>query len=292
MIEQLQNLQGAITGAEAMRAAAQYAEEFLRAKDIIQRRAIFEKAIRQAKARGTAPAAPSGQTPARTPRNPELARGGVRPALTPKEDNSASTGSRTATPREEGTERYSIDDGPAAARPKTNQAPKPNQCPPTSRTKAQELAKLEAKIDAKAKRTDELAGKLTRNRFGEEDSAWFKENPGDRLSRPQRENMEKEFDKLMGENVKDLSQAIKIRNELYPRAEGKSSITPAEAQALLSGKKPLVGADRVATPESESPTQRFGPGGTQQLPRTGPGQTQPLRGPGDTQKLENVPNTR
>jgi hypothetical protein len=239
MIEHLQNFQGAINGMQAMRAAAEYAEEFLRAKDLLRRREIMEKAIKQAKAAQAAPKVAG--------KNPKLNEGGVHQALAP-EGNAPGGPQRTS------------------ARP---QAPKQQaSCPrPTDPKKAAELKQLEEKIDAKAKRTDEIAAKLTKNRMGEDDPDWFKENPGDQLSRPQREALEKEFDKLMGENIKDLSKAIHMRNELYPKAAaGKSSITPAEAQALLSGNKPLMGSDKMATPQSESPTQRFGPGSTQKLP--------------------------
>jgi hypothetical protein len=182
-----------------------------------------------------------------------LNQGGVHEALAPEGN----------TP----TEKYGADEGPrrTAARP---QAARQQGCSrPSDLKKAAELKQLEDKIETKAKRTDEIAAKLTKNRMGEEDSDWFKDNPGDRLSRGERETLEKEFDKLMGENVKDLSKAIQMRNEIYPRAAaGKSSITPAEAQSLLAGRKPLLGSDRVATAGSESPTQRFGPGSTQKLP--------------------------
>jgi hypothetical protein len=280
MIEHLQNFQGAINGIQVMKAAAEYAEEFLKAKDILRKKEIMEKAIKQAKAAQNAPKA--------APKNPVLAQGGVHEALPPqnapkpKNPKLNQGGVHPALPAEEtgtGTQKYGANEAPPQPKPQA-------QCPkPTNVQKAQELKQLEAKIDAKAKKTDELAAKLTNNRAGEKDPDFFKENPGTKLTQQQRETMEKEFDKLMGENIKDLSKAIQIRNEIYPKApQGKTSITPDEAKFLLT-KKPLMGPDKVATAESESPTGVYGPGGTQQLPRTGPGQTQPLRGPGDTQKL-------
>jgi hypothetical protein len=239
MIEQLQNFQGAINGIQAMRAAAEYAEEYLRAKDLLRRKEIMENAIKQAKAAQSAPKS--------APKNPKLNQGGVHEALAP-EGNAP-------------TQKYGPNEGPqrTSARP---QAPKQNAgCPrPSDVKKATELKQLEETIEAKAKRTDEIAAKLTKNRMGEEDSDWFKENPGDRLSRPERETLEKEFDKLMGENIKDLSKAIQMRNELFPKAAAaKSSITPQEAQSLLNGHKPLMGDARTATPQSESPTGVFSP---------------------------------
>lgn len=256
MIEHLQNFQGAINGIQVMKAAAEYAEEFLKAKDILRKKELMEKAIKQAKAAQNAPKA--------APKNPALAQGGVHEALPPQ--NAAQPrnpklnqgGVHPALPAEEtgsGTQKYGANEAPPQPKPQA-------QCPkPTNVQKAQQLKQLEAKIDAKAKKTDELAAKLANNRAGEKDPDFFKENPGTKLTQGQREAMEQEFDKLMGENIKDLSKAIQLRNELYPHApQGKPSITPSEAKFLLSGKKPLMGPDKVATAQSEAPTGVYGPG--------------------------------
>jgi hypothetical protein len=149
--------------------------------------------------------------------------------------------------------------------------PQKASCPaPSDKAKAQQFDELMAKIDKRAQTTDEMADRLTRNRMGEKDPDWFKENPGDRLSRQERETLEKDFDRLSRENFEDLSKAIKLRNELYPPETGQPSLTPGELKQLgLTGSRPL----------------RTGPGDTQVIPRTGPGDTQPLRGPGDTERL-------
>jgi hypothetical protein len=144
-------------------------------------------------------------------------------------------------------------------------------CPkPTNAAKQRELEKLMADVEKRGDAAEQVSDRLTRNRAGEKDPDWFKENPGDQLSTAERERLERDFDRMNQENLRDLSKAIQLQNELYPKQPGRPILTQQEVQSLGLGKG------------QAGPT---GPGGTQVIPRTGPGQTQPLRGPGDTQRL-------
>jgi hypothetical protein len=166
MIEHLQILGGAITGREAMRAAAQYGDEFLRAANASQRKRLLDIAIKRAQARTQQAARPGAPRPGQAQQSPPGGQSQQQPpqgrGMTKKElDDFLRTGPqmggdpdarprvRPLPPRRPasewgkplGTERYTPGDAPpqpraeapSQPRPETQKLP-PFEPPPEGRT--------------------------------------------------------------------------------------------------------------------------------------------------------------
>jgi len=81
MLEHLQIFGGAITGREAMRAAAQYGDEFLKAANASQRKRLLDIAIKRAQARTQQAARPGAPRPGQAQQQPPQQRGMTKKEL-------------------------------------------------------------------------------------------------------------------------------------------------------------------------------------------------------------------